>query len=108
MGRKGEAHRTLFCDTNVLVRVLTGQPPHQAKAARTALRAAPERLTVRITDVVVAELAYVLTNLIGMSPLDASGRIRQILAVPGLETSDASLLAEALDICVASQEDGTT
>jgi predicted nucleic acid-binding protein len=48
-----------FVDSNVLVRHLTGDPPHQAKRATAFLRDGEDLIVV---DLVVAEVVYVLES----------------------------------------------
>ena len=50
---------TAFLDTNVVVRYLTGDPPHLADRAARIIEGSRDLL---VTDVVIAESAYVLTS----------------------------------------------
>lgn len=89
----------LFCDTNVLVRLLTGDPAPQARAAERALeRADAQDSSVIVPDIVVAELAYVLTEVYGLTPAQAAARIADVLSLPGVEVADRALLEETLAI----------
>jgi len=93
-----EAGRTLFCDTNVLVRLLTGDPPEQAQAAAEALETAAEgRFTLVVTDLVLAELAYVLTSA-GMAVRTAAEHVTRILDLPGVHVVDEVALRDAVDL----------
>jgi predicted nucleic acid-binding protein len=49
---------TAFVDTSVVVRYLIGDPPHLLEAAR---RIVDSTLALTLTDVVIAETAFVLT-----------------------------------------------
>lgn len=99
MAGSRKAPGALFCDTNLFVRILTGDPPVQARQAADALqRAASKGLTVILTDVVVAELAYVLTSVYALSVSDAATRISTIIELPGIRVVDEFVLAEALGI----------
>ena len=104
MGRAREASggsaagRTLFCDTNVLVRLLTGDPPRQAQAATEALEtAAGGRFTLVVPDLVLAELAYVLTSA-GMPASAAAEHLMRILDLPGVEVMDEVALRDAVGL----------
>jgi predicted nucleic acid-binding protein len=89
----------LFCDTNVLVRLLTDDPPDQAAAAESALDASGAgRFVVILTDVVVAELAYVLTEVYELRPVEASDRIAELLDLEGIEVADQNVLRTTLEI----------
>jgi predicted nucleic acid-binding protein len=51
-----------------------------------------------VTDVIVAELAYVLTSVYGVGRAEAATKIAALLGQPGLECGDPNLLADALGI----------
>ena len=92
------AGRTLFCDTDVLVRLLTGDPPRQAQAAAEALEAAADsRFTLVVPDLVLAELAYVLTSA-GMPAPKAAEHLMRILDLPGVEVMDEVALRDAVGL----------
>lgn len=97
----GGAPRALFCDTNVLVRLLTDDPPAQARAAARVLdMAADGRFSVLLTDVVVAELAYVLTEVYRLPKLEAGERLTRIFDLPGVAMADEAVLRAAVDVWV--------
>ena len=99
MAGESRAPRALLCDTNVLVRILTDDPPAQARAAARALDSAADRGTrVIVTDIVVAELAYVLTTGYGVAREEAARLLRSVLSLPAVEVTDQVMLAEAIDI----------
>ncbi len=90
--------RTVFCDTNVLIRLLTGDSPDQARAALEAFDAAAEgRLTLVLPDLIVAEAAYVLASA-GVKPSEAAGHLLRVLELPGVEVMDRVVLREALEL----------
>lgn len=89
----------LFCDTNVLIRLLSDDPPGHAEAVQHALELAGDgRFAVVVTDIVLAEIAYVLTGAYGRSREEAAGLMRGILEIPGVEVADPSLIRETLDL----------
>lgn len=99
MASKGGAAGPLFCDTNVLVRFLTGEPPDQSRAALRALeRAAEGRFTLVLPDLIVAELAYVLTTGSGLDAREAADHLRRVLDLPGIVTMDEAVLRDALSV----------
>ena len=99
MGRSRETPGgTVFCDTNVLVRILTGDPPAQARSAARALEAAAAgTFALIVPDIVVAEVAYVLASS-GIETRRAAGLIERLLALPGVEVVDEILLLDALTL----------
>ena len=104
MAKASRANRAaLFCDTNVLVRLLSGEPPDQAEASERALRD-PDTPIV-LTDLIVAELAYVLIARAKMTPAAAAAEIRRILELGSVEVASEALLVDALDIWAATGVD---
>ena len=93
-GPRGRDHATLFCDTNVLVRLVTNDPPRQAAAVEAFLDGSGARILV--TDLVVAELCYVLTSFHGLQKASAAERILSILAHPSVHVSSLGVLHDAL------------
>ena len=99
MASPRRAPGALFCDTNVLIRLLADDPPGHAAAVQRALEASGDgRFSVIVTDVVLAEIAYVLTGAYGRSRTDAAGLMRGILELPGVEMADAWLTQETLKL----------
>ncbi len=93
---RATAGSTFFCDTNVLVRILTGDPPARAKSAARALEAAGEGMFALIVpDIVVAEVAYVLVSS-GIETPRAAELVERLLDLPGVEVLDEVLLRDAL------------
>lgn len=95
---RGKPERTLFCDTNVLIRLLTGDPAGRAESAAEALEAAAEgRFTLVVTDLVMAEVAYVLTS-IGIPTRGAADLLIRILDLPAVEVTDEVMLRDSVDL----------
>ena len=59
-------------------------------------RAADQGVAIWLPDVVVAELAYVLTSVYELGVTEAAHLLGRILDVPGLEVADEPLLRDAL------------
>jgi predicted nucleic acid-binding protein len=95
-----EAGRTyLVCDANVFVRLLTDDPPEMAEAVVAALDAAGRGEFVAIlTDVVVAEIAYVLTGPYELERAQAADRIESLLEMRGVEVADIGVLRKTLEV----------
>lgn len=84
-------------DTNVLARVLVQDDREQARRATALLRRAAargERLFV--SDVVVCELAWVLSSSYGFSLEVVAGTLRDLLEVDELSFRDHAALERAL------------
>lgn len=84
-----------FVDTNVLVRHLTGDPPAQARRATAFLAG---RHTLILTDLVLAELVYVLTSFYELSRQRVADLARSLLALPAIVTADDLLLLRSIEL----------
>lgn len=86
---------TVFVDTNVLVRHLTGDPPDMAGRATAYLQTASELL---LTDLVVAETVYVLESFYEAPRQQVAEAIRSLLAFDAIVTVDPALLLRAVEV----------
>jgi predicted nucleic-acid-binding protein len=82
-------------DTNVLVRHLTSDPLAQAKRATAFLRDSHELI---LTDLVLAEMVYVLESFYEVPRTDIARMARSLLALPSIETGDHELLLRTVEI----------
>lgn len=86
---------TAFIDTNVLVRHLTGDPPHLATRARRFLAEAEELL---LPDLIAAEVVYVLESFYQAPPETVARALRSIVAYRPIRVLDPALLLRALEL----------
>lgn len=93
-GAGGSAPVKALIDTNVLVRHLTGDPPSQARRATAFLRSENELI---LTDLVLAEMVYVLESFYGTSKTEIAGMARALLALPSIAVVDHDPLLRALE-----------
>ncbi|MDE3190300.1 MAG: PIN domain-containing protein [Acidobacteriota bacterium] len=84
-----------FLDTNVLIRHLTGDPPAQARRATAYLRRASELL---LTDLIVAEVVYVLESFYEVERQRVAELARAIIGFPAVAVVDEPLLLRALEV----------
>jgi predicted nucleic-acid-binding protein len=82
-------------DTNILIRHLTGDPPSQAKRATTFLRESHELI---LTDLVLAEMVYVLESFYEVPRTEIATIARSLLALPSIVAGDHDLLLRAVEI----------
>jgi predicted nucleic-acid-binding protein len=82
-------------DTNVLIRHLTGDPPAQAKRATAFLDAGHELI---LTDLVLAEMVYVLESFYEVPRADIARMARALLAFPSVAVADHDVLLRAVEI----------
>ena len=88
----GRSSMRALLDTNILVRHLTGEPPAQARRA-TALLAGDELV---LSDLVLAELVYVLESYYERPRDEVGNAARALLALPSV-ASDHELLLRAIE-----------
>jgi predicted nucleic acid-binding protein len=88
---------TVWVDSNVLLRFLTGTPPHLAARARRLLRrAADGELRFRVTNVVIAEVIWVLGSGYKADPKMIGDAIRAIVSTEGIKVDDEDVVMDAL------------
>jgi predicted nucleic acid-binding protein len=84
-----------FLDTNVLVRHLTGGPPDQAARSTRLLTQATQ---LRLPDLIVAEVVYVLESFYEVPRPRVAELVRAIVAFPTIEVADEPVLLRALEV----------
>lgn len=82
-------------DTNILIRHLTGDPPGQAARATALLKSGEELI---LTDVIAAEVVYVLESFYGVERTRLAHLFRSILAFPPITVTDEALLLRAIEV----------
>ncbi|MBI4260972.1 MAG: PIN domain-containing protein [Actinobacteria bacterium] len=82
-------------DSNVLIRHLTGDPPEMARRATRFLSAGHRLL---LTDLVVAEVVYVLSTFYGRPREEVAVAVKSLLALPSLAVSDLALLLRGIEL----------
>ena len=91
--------KTAFVDTNLFVRYLTDDDPEKADRVEALLNEATIGNVKLITsDLVLAELIWVLESSYDLKPAAIVPMIRAILATPGLEVLNGAVVARALEI----------
>ena len=84
-----------FVDSNVLVRHLTGDPPDQARRSTEFLRGGE---TLILTDLVVAEVVYVLESVYEVERVRVAELVRAVVGFPAVVVADEGLLLRTLEI----------
>jgi predicted nucleic acid-binding protein len=91
----GDAAVRALLDTNVLVRHLTGDPPAQARRATALLRGRDELI---LTDLVIAEMVYVLESYYEAPKAEIAEMARAVLALPSVAVVDHDILLRAIEL----------
>jgi predicted nucleic acid-binding protein len=86
-----------FIDTNVIVRHLTGDPPDQAERA-TKLLAAAGPGELRLADLVLAEVVYVLESFYKVPRAQVAEYARAVVAFPAIRVDDPAMLMRAIQV----------
>ena len=84
-----------YVDTNVLVRHLTGDPLDQAERATAFLRGAEE---LALTDLVVAEVCYVLERVYRVPRETVAQVLRSLLVLPSVVVADRNRLVRTIEV----------
>ncbi|MEW6486626.1 MAG: type II toxin-antitoxin system VapC family toxin [Thermodesulfobacteriota bacterium] len=88
----------VFVDTNLFLRYLTNDDPTKADRVEQLLNQAAAGEVRRVTaEMVLAETVWVLESSYGLGRVQVAPLVRGILATPGLEVVNGSLVARALD-----------
>jgi predicted nucleic-acid-binding protein len=85
---------TAFIDTNTLVRYLTGEPVVQARKATALLQ---DREQLFLTDVVCAELVFVLESVYKLPRPSIAVLVRSLLSLPTISAPSRDLLMKAIE-----------
>ena len=86
---------TAFVDTNVIIRHLTGDPPEKAAKATRYLGQVDALL---LPDLILAEIAYVLASIYGMSRADVAETLRAVVSFRPIRVLDKDLLLRAIEV----------
>jgi predicted nucleic acid-binding protein len=94
---QAESPPHVWVDANVILRLLTGGPEHQAAASAALMaRADAGELRLRICPLVVAEVVWVLTSAYGVPSSQVADVLVSFLASGGLIIEEGVLLVAAL------------
>jgi predicted nucleic-acid-binding protein len=86
-----------FINTNLFLRFLTNDVPEQADAVERLLqRAGVGEIELVTNSQVIAEIVWTLESFYGLAPEDIKTKVMAILATPGVEVDDSSLVLQAI------------
>ncbi|HBI15593.1 MAG TPA: PIN domain nuclease [Desulfobulbaceae bacterium] len=98
--------KTYFLDTNIFLRYLTNDDPIKADRVEQLLRrAASGKVLLTTTELVMAEIIWVLESYYEVSREQIAEQVRAILATEGLETVNGDLVGQALEYYLADNVD---
>jgi predicted nucleic acid-binding protein len=86
-----------FVDTNIIIRHLTGDPPDMARRATRFLAAAGAH-ELRLADLVLAEVVYVLESFYKLPRAQVAGYARAVVAFPAIRVDDPAMLLRTIEV----------
>ncbi len=91
--------KACFVDTNLFIRYLTNDDPAKADRVEKLLDdAAAGTLKLVTTEMVIAEIVWVLESSYSLKNTEISPLVRSILATPGLEVINGSQVSRAIEL----------
>ena len=98
--------KTYFVDTNLFIRYLTNDDPEKTDRVEKLLDdAAAGKVKLVTAEMVMAEVVWVLESYYGLKNIEIASMIKAILATPGLEVINSSLVEKALEYYLSYQID---
>ena len=89
--------RKAYIDANIILRLITGDPPEMAECAARLFQQADEgKLRLIVESVVLAETVWTLSSFYGFAPSDIAPILSTLLVSDGIESRDKLLLLQAL------------
>ena len=87
----------LLLDTNVIIRFLTGDhPTHSPRSRNLFVGAAKGDVTLVLTDLALAETAWVLESFYSLDRAEITAALKGIVESTGIEVQDKRILLSAL------------
>lgn len=91
--------RRAYIDANVILRLITNDPPEMADAAQRTLRLVDDgSLELVVDPIVIAESVWVLSSFYGFIPSEIAPVLRTFLAGEGIICQDKTALLQALEL----------
>ena len=91
--------KSCFIDTNLFIRYFTNDDPEKADRVEKLLaEAAKGKLKLVTTEMVIAEIVWVLESAYSLKNTDITPLIRGILATPGIEVINSIQVARAIEL----------
>jgi predicted nucleic acid-binding protein len=87
----------LLLDTNVVIRFLTGDhPKHSPRSRKLFARAAAGEVTLVLTDLALAETAWVLQSFYSLDRRAIAAALEGVIESAGIEVENCAVLTSAL------------
>ena len=97
---------TCFLDANIFIRYLTNDDPAKADRVEKLLeQAASGKVRLLTTELVIAEVIWVLESFYKLNNIAIGPMVKAILATPGLEVINGALVEKAVEHYLAHNID---
>lgn len=98
--------KPVWVDANVLLRLLTNDPPTMAeRAAAVADRAERGEIILRVAPLVVAEVVWVLQSFYGHDKRQIAEALTALLTARGVDAVDGDTVVSALEMMAVNNVD---
>lgn len=98
--------KKVFIDTNIFLRYLTNDDPAKADRVEQLLRKAGSgKVALVTTELVIAEIVWVLESYYEVDRIQIAEQVRAILATEGLEIINGDLVRRALEYYLTDNVD---
>ncbi len=98
--------KPLWVDANVLLRLLTNDPPEMAeKAAALAGGAERGEIILRVSPIVVAEMVWVLQSFYGFKKREIADALTAVLLAEGVDALDRDVVLASLEAMATANVD---
>ncbi len=99
---------SVYLDTNVLVRFVTGEPENQAREVAELVSVAESgKIRLCVLPIVLAEAVYVLNGFYEHPRAKVSAALSHLLGCPGFHSPETERMIQALKLFAASKIDFT-
>ena len=96
----------LLLDTNVIIRFLTGDhPTHSPRSRKLFKRAAAGEVVLVLTDLTIAEAAWVLDSFYGFDRSEIGAALQGVVDSTGIEVQNRPILVTALRTFMRGEAD---
>lgn len=87
----------VWADSNVLIRIITGDPPKMAEEVKELTRKVDQnQVVLKIASIVMAECCWVLESLYGYNPPDIARALTNIINAKGMDGEEKPIVLAAL------------
>lgn len=87
--------KTFFLDTNIIVRLLTNDPPDLARRVANFIDSQPDSRFV-LNDLIIAEVVYVLESFYNVNKSTIADKLSKFFTIPNVKVEGQEVVEKAL------------